>query len=522
VGQCSSPPACQSPARLDRVVTRFVRGDRRRAWALGLLIGTIVAGVALRAAVQLSSLGVPDGDEAVWGLMVRHALHGQLTAFFWGQGYGGTQEVLLTTPLYAAFGTSMFLARLVPMALVAVACVIVWRVGRRTVGEPAATVAGALMWVWPPYLIWKSDRAHGFYGSGLVLGALVLLLVLRLTERRSRRDSALLGLVLGLAWWQTPQIVPVALPALVFLAWRCRRETLGVALAAVPLAVLGALPWLLSNLHHHWWSFHIDAGATPYPRRLRGFFSATLPMAVGLRVPFTSQWLLGTVVSGIVYVGLLGLFVSVAWRRRSRAVALLAAVAAAYPFLYAISPATWLVDEPRYVVMLMPALVLLLVQGIRRFATGAFVVAGGIALSAFVLARLATSPAYDQRADGLDIPASFTPLVHELDRRSLDHVFADYWVAYRLDFQTHERVVAAEALLPTLARHGDRVLPRVPVRANDNHHPAYDREVRASAHAGFVLVAWTTEDERARPLLEQTGYRRTTVGGFAVYGKPPS
>ena len=97
---------------------------------------------------------------------------------------------------------------------------LVWRIGRRTIGEPAASVAAVLLWVWPPYLMWKSDRAHGFYGSGLVLVCLVLLLVLRLGERRSRVDAALLGLVLGLGWWQTPQIVPIALPALLWLLWR--------------------------------------------------------------------------------------------------------------------------------------------------------------------------------------------------------------------------------------------------------------------------------------------------------------
>jgi hypothetical protein len=492
-------------------------GDRVPRWTLGLLIGAAAAGIALRAAVQASSLGVPDGDEAVWGLMVRHALHGEFTTFYWGQGYGGTQEVLLTAPLFALFGTSMLAARMVPMALVAVAAVLVWRVGRRTVGEPAAMFAGALLWVWPPYLIWKSDRAHGFYGSGLVLAALVLLLVLRLLERHSWRDSALLGLVIGLAWWQTPQIVPIALPALAYLAVKRRMATYRVAWAALPLAVLGALPWLISNVHHHWWSFHIDAGDTPYPRRLRGFFSATLPMAIGLRVPFTSHWFLGPALSAVVYAVLLGLFGFVLWRKRGENLALLVVVAAAYPFLYAISPATWLVDEPRYVVLLLPVLVLLLAQGLRDVWRGALCLAGAIALSALVLVQLASSPEYDRRADGLNIPRSFSPLVAALDRRGLDRVFAGFWVAYRLDFETHERVIAAEALLPTLAVRRGRVLPRVPTRPNDNHYAPYDTKVRSAANPGYVLLAGTVEDARARPLLERAGYVRDSVGGFAVY-----
>ena len=35
--------------------------------------------------------------------------------------------------------------------------------------RPAARIAAVLFWVWPPYLVWKSELAHGFYGSGLVL-----------------------------------------------------------------------------------------------------------------------------------------------------------------------------------------------------------------------------------------------------------------------------------------------------------------------------------------------------------------
>jgi hypothetical protein len=489
--------------------------------ALGAIVATAaVAGIAFRVAVDASSLGVLDGDEAVWGLMVRHVLDGELSTFYWGQGYGGTQEVLLTAPLFALFGTGVFTMRVVPMVLTAVAALLVWRIGRRTIGEPAASFAGALFWIWPPYLIWKSDRAHGFYGSGLVLVSLVLLLALRLGERWSRREAALLGLVIGLGWWQTPQIVPIALPAIVWLIWR-RREAWREAWMIAPAAVLGALPWLLSNIEHDWWSFRIDSGDTPYHLRLRGFFSSTLPMAIGLRIPFTSDWLLGKAVSAVVYAGLMALVAAVAWRKRRRAgVVLLVGIVAAYAFLYALSPATWLVDEPRYVVVLLPVLVLLLAQAVTSVTRGALAVAAAIGLSALVLSQLASSPEYVRRADGLDIPRDFGPVIAELDRRGLDRVFSSYWIAYRLDFETRERIIAAETLLATIAAHGDRVTPRVPTRPNDNRYRPYDTAVRNSANPGWVLLDGTPDDARARPLLQATGYARTVVGGFAVYEPP--
>jgi 4-amino-4-deoxy-L-arabinose transferase-like glycosyltransferase len=495
---------------------------RARARVLMLLVAvSAVAGIVLRAAVLRSSLGVLDGDEAVWGLMARHALDGELTTFYWGQGYGGTLEVLLTAPLFYVFGTSVIAMRVVPIALTAATAVLVWRIGRRTIGEPAAAIAAALFWVWPPYVIWKSVRAHGFYGSGLVLAALLLLLVLRLAERRSRLDAALLGLVIGLAWWQTPQVVPIALPALVFLAVR-RPRAYRDAWLAVPAALIAALPWIVSNVQHDWWSFRVDSGDTPYGGRLRGFFSATFPMAIGLRIPFTSEWPLGRPVSAVVYAALVIALAVVAWRKRRENVSLLVAVAAAYPFIYAISPSTWLVDEPRYVVLLIPVAVLLLAQPLTTVRRGALALAAAVAISSFVLLRLASSSEYEQRADGLFVPSDFKPLIAELDRRRINRVFSSYWIAYRLDFETRERLIAAESMLDTLYVDDGAIVPQVPKRPDDIRYAPYDSTVRNARNPAWVLLPGTPDETRNRPLLERAGYIRSLVGGFAVYERPPA
>src|SRR5690242_19901161 len=114
----------------------------------------IVAGTVERVVVWRSHLGALVSDEAVWGLMSRHIADGDLTAFMWGQAYGGTLEALLTAPLLAAFPGSVVALRAVPTALTALAAVLVWRVGLRTIDKQAATVAGVLFWVWPSYSIW--------------------------------------------------------------------------------------------------------------------------------------------------------------------------------------------------------------------------------------------------------------------------------------------------------------------------------------------------------------------------------
>lgn len=114
---------------------------------------TLVAGIVLRAWVYRSALGVPDSDEGVVGLMARHVLDGELTTFFWGQGFGGSQEALLTAPIFALAGSGWLTLRLVPVVLSGLAAIVVWRVGRRTIGEPAATIAGCALWLFPPFLV---------------------------------------------------------------------------------------------------------------------------------------------------------------------------------------------------------------------------------------------------------------------------------------------------------------------------------------------------------------------------------
>lgn len=488
----------------------------RLSWTWTLLALAAAAGVILRLAIHASSLGVLDADEAVWGLMTRHVLEGDVSAFYWGQGYGGTQEIILGAPL-AAVSSSVWVIRVVPVVLTGVAGVLVWRIGRRTIGEPAATVAAAVFWVWPAYVVWKSTRAHGFYGSGLVLASLVLLLVLRLAERRSLRDTALFGLTVGLGVWQTPQIVPIVLPAVAWLTFR-RRSVWRDAWAAVPLVLVGALPWILSNLRHDWWSFRIDSGDTPYLSRLRGFFSATLPMTLGVRVPFSSEWLAGPVIAAVVYTALVVALGVVAWRHRRSNVLLLVVVLCAYPFLYALSPSTWITDEPRYVVMAVPSIVLLLSLPLTTPRRGWVGLLVALALTAFVLLRIPGAE-FDRRVGEEYVPRDLRPLVAELDRRGIDAVFAGYWIAYPLLFRIDERIVAAEADLATLALRDGRVLPKRPRRANDIRWRPYDDAARNTPEPGWVFVSGSEAQRRWQPLLVRERYVRTDAGGFAVYGR---
>jgi 4-amino-4-deoxy-L-arabinose transferase-like glycosyltransferase len=493
-----------------------------------LVAAAIAAGLALRIWVGGSDLGIPDSDEAVVGLMALHFLDGEWTTFFWGQGFGGSQEALLTAPLLWLTGPDWVALRAVPVVLTAVSALVVWRVGRRTFGEPAAAVAGCLAWIWPPFLVQRLTHQYGFYAGGLLCSALLLLLALRLVARPTRARAALFGLTTGFALWQSAQVLPIAVGVVAWMVWRSRAWLRHAWLAAL-MAVVGALPSIVWNALNDWESLSstID-DTTSYAHRLRIFASPLLGMLLGLRTPYTQERLLPAAVTFAAYAALAALFLYGAYRARSSDASLLYVVAAVFPFVYAAAPQTLFSQEPRYLLVLSPVIVLLLAQLATTWWRGAAVLACALAISVATLSRMESYvesvPAQPPKA-----PRDLGALVGTLDRLGLDRVYADFWLSYRLTFETDERIVAAQSKLEGLvSRDGDLVATRHPFI----RHRAYERLVERGRH-GFVFFRSSLERgadrppgpeaaARARQLgtlvaeLEQHGYRRTDVGDFVV------
>jgi hypothetical protein len=493
-----------------------------------LLVAVVVAGVALRVWIYRSALGVPDSDEAVVGLMAMHLLDGEWTTFFWGQGFGGSQEAILTAPLFWVVGPSCLALRIVPVVLTGVTALVVWRVGRRAIGEPAATFAGCLMWIWPPFLLQRLTHQYGFYASGVLYGALLLLLALRLVERPTRARAATFGLALGLALWESAQVSPVAVAVVAWTVWR-RPPWLRHAWIAVLLALMGALPSIVWNATHDWGSLHSSiADTTSYAHRLRIFLSPLLAMLLGLRTPYTQELLLPAALTLLVYAALASLFVYGAYRARRRDASLLYVVAATFPFVYALAPQTLFSQEPRYLLVLSPVVVLLVAQIATTYWRGAVLVGVALALSVATIARMETY-ARDVPPQPPKATRDLAPLVETLDRLGIDRVYADFWLSYRLTFETRERIVAAQSKLERVGLvNGDAIAARHPFI----RHRAYERLVEAAPH-GFVLFRASLERGADRPAgapanarvrqlgalvagLRSAGYRRVDVGPFVV------
>lgn len=473
---------------------------RRRApfWTL-LAVAAVVAGSIMRAWILASRLGTLEADEAIVGLMARHALDGELSVFYWLSLYGGSQEALLTAAVFAVVGSSVLALKAVPIVLFGAAAVLTWLVGRRTVGEPAARVGAALLWVWPPFFVWWTTKARAFYGLGLVCGLVVFWLALRLRERDSRRDAALLGFAFGFGVWATQQSLLLSVPALLWLAWRRPRAYRLAPLGAMGFAI-GALPWLAWNARNGWKAVFPSAVAaedSSYIERLGDLFTTVLPTWLGLRLPYTLDWVFGRAV-GVALLALVLAGFAAALVRRPRALEPLLVAGVLFPFLYAASSYTYYVAEPRYLVFVAPLPALLLGRLLTRPWVAAVALTGAVAFSAYGLTRIEEQGRFLPRAArDVRVPPDMGPLIDFLERRGATRVLADYWVAYRLSFESRERVIATST----------RFVRYVP----------HDRLVRRSAYPSRVFVEGQVKERLARADLLRRGYRRYRVGGFVAY-----
>ncbi len=448
----------------------------------------VVVGLAVRAWLVFHT--PINSDEAVVGLMAAAGLHGHFSAFYWGQTYGGTAETGLTTLFFAVFGQTALAAQLTVVTLSAVAALLTWRIALRLVPSPGvAAMAGALVWAAPFASVSFSVLFYGFRGATLVCGLIVLLTSLRLLDgHRSPVEFIVLGLAAGVGWWSSPEIVYYLIPSgllllgaiVVTTGSRWRVWVPRGVLALVAIAV-GALPWFWANIHNHFDSlnsatFNVRSRPLDFGGRVNSFFSLVFPTELGVRRGNDLAWIasglgqpvvkvLTTVLVALVIVSLV-----LCLARPGRAMAIAVAVLA-YPLVYAISPASTQFANGRYGVFLPPLLVLAAVIGLceavrrlsglarsrrgstlhtgasgdkARSGTTAVAVMAGIVLVSLLFSVVTFSQTTGQ-------PHAYTRVWGNPDRTSLEAVarleksgvttgYADYWVAYKLDFLSQSRL----------------------------------------------------------------------------------
>jgi hypothetical protein len=411
-----------------------------------LLASGVGVGVLLRWFVLAGPLGGLDSDEAVSALVSREVTDGRFPALIPGLRAGGTLLAYPRALVLALTGPSSVAAKLCEVAVFAVACVVVWRVGRRMFGERHGQIAGLLMWIYPAATVWDSTKVRLYYTVALLLVALGMLLAVRLYERPDdRRDLLALGAIGGLCVWTHPMAMYAFAPTVIWLAV-CRPVVIRRAPLFAGAAIVSALPWLVYNMRNEWLSLRQPLPSAPstFSDRFEGFFRGLLPRLVGLRHFYNGPWFLKPWTQILfVVLGVLAVVALARWRGNRT---LLLAIAVAYPFLFSVPRNSVFVAEPRYGVPFVPVLAIAgaaLVMWISR--------ARVVAIAALlVLAALVTVVSLQDVIDDSDAfavqanvlrPISTDPVWDALDEHDIDRTYADYWLAYRLVFEDRRDVL---------------------------------------------------------------------------------
>ena len=157
--------------------------------------------------------------------------------------YGGV-EPYVVAPFVWLFGPSSATLQAAPIVLAAVASLLTWRVARRLVSPGLAVIAGAISWVFPAIDVGVASTLDPeFRGVTLVCGLACLVLGFRLLDdpKWGLSQVTLFGVLAGVGWWSSPEIVYFLLPAaLALLAVFVRRSGAGWRIFAPGLTLLAA------------------------------------------------------------------------------------------------------------------------------------------------------------------------------------------------------------------------------------------------------------------------------------------
>jgi hypothetical protein len=249
--------------------------------------------LAFAAALRLAFLAAPRFwyDEVTTGLLGLLVLRGELPVYFLGQPFMGALDGYLQAALFAGFGVSIISLKLLPVLVSVASLGLLVRLTWEGFGPRAALFAALIQLVPPDFALRWSHEARNHYPLTLLFGTLALLLALRAPAARPGPASlrfAVLGVVLGLAFWTNFLAVAYGLPVLVLVLRRGLSPVWPAALAAGPGLVLGSLPHWLYGLPHgtalppagDW------LGLAQLGRNLGGLARVTWPILAGVPEPW--------------------------------------------------------------------------------------------------------------------------------------------------------------------------------------------------------------------------------------------
>jgi hypothetical protein len=425
-----------------------------RAIPLALLLAIVV-----RVPFWIEALRTPvDGDTAIIGLMARHPGVGTT---FWGQPYGSPLDSWVVLPFVAIWGCSTEALRL-PYFLLGLLLVPLAYALARQLHPAAALPAAVLVACPPPYFLLLSALPPPLYPTTLALCALVLLTAVQAGRRLGEKDSApprgvllMLGLLSGLALWTHLMSASAVAAAGAWLLVRSRQHRRLLVWALVPLAAASAPLWTrafgdaeamrivqVAGRNQSALS-HLVETVPRLPEPLGGVLGTHVPVVADagdfmLRGP---GWAAGLVV--FLYGVLLILAGRATTGRHPSFLYFLAAGLAllAFPLPLRSAPHTIRFLTPLYLPVAVLAAWGAAPRGTSRRAWVA--VLGLATLHLSLGTQLLSTWRRLDRAEAPFLLQDLRPVRRVLDENGIRHAYASYGPAFRLTWESEERVVAS-------------------------------------------------------------------------------
>jgi len=437
------------------------------------LLVILLVGLALRLDFLFANSFIIDADEAIVGLMAKHITEGQnIPIFYYGQDYMGSFEGLIASLAFKVFGSNIFALKCVPLVFSLLFITLMFVIGFEIGGVFVGRVSALLSAVAPSTLIIWSGKARGGFIELICIGAIATIFTLQWlkSEDRSLYRIFFIGLLLGFGWWVNNQIIFFMLPIGFVIFGRLLYKAAPLAAKLVKMIVsfilgvaaffVGGLPFWLYNLKEDFVSFQMfqSSDSVDVLGQLGGVFTTALPILFGAKRFWQTSdtFLFSTPLIWIVY---LLLVIMLLHNRRKQVfgllclkidasfgVELLMLFVFATLCVFSLSSFGYLVEAPRYLLPLYCALFPLTAFVIHRIKQKAPFLAYGCICGLLVI-NLCSSylggraiPGEPFVFKGERVSKDHSDLINWLDSRDYSWVRTNYWIGYRLAFETNERI----------------------------------------------------------------------------------
>ncbi|HMO02169.1 MAG TPA: glycosyltransferase family 39 protein [Oligoflexia bacterium] len=448
-----------------------------------LILTLVLVAIVLRLDPLVATNFSIDSDEAIVGLMAKHINEtSKIPVFYYGQPYMGSFEALVAAILFKLFGISSVTLKTTPLIFSVLLIPLIYLLGIKAYSKRAGIFAAALIAVPPQMLVEWSAKARGGFSEIIFLGGLALFFFFRWLDSRKFIDLAISYAILGLGWWTNNQIIFFGLPIIYFTLFADFKGRLlanffsGLKsfLLATPFFFIGSYPFWRYNLYNNFESFTFF-GSISHSETILRHLAVLKVQALPIILGAFRQWSENEIFEGafyLAYFALILLFLIIIvfrWRQIcltsffhppvSAKVELLGMVFVVALAIFAVSKFGWLSQSPRYLLPVYLPLYLLTGVALSIAAERSSRMLANLALLLVIFFNLSSSYLGGRYLSGEPFVAAgvraeldHSELINWLKEKKISYLRTNYWLGYRIAFETREEVKFALFGAPYEAR----------------------------------------------------------------------